>query len=352
MPSKKSSPASPAAKKKAVAQKSAPAKKSAPASAPEPVIMQAPVEQAKPVKVAKAPVRHTPHTNVKIFQIYYRDDQRKQLDEAFVALDNSSNTSHLLEFEVFRRLAGSRVVEGCDYWGALSWKFFEKTGLRGKEVHALIEANPGYDCYFCNPNPGTESTFHNLWLQGETSHPNFINLAKIFFRTVGLEEKLLYALYPSWFFASANYFIANDGFWKEYLAFVGDILNKAEKHLPLPAKQAMYTSLADPKGLHADAGYWPFFVERLFSIFLVLRGKKYKIHKFETLDPNLKKNVHHRLLLQMKDVACKSSSNWLAVCWINYRNLYLSELHGKEWVRKFIENITPGKLFFINSPTL
>ncbi|MFA7241072.1 MAG: hypothetical protein WC091_13265 [Sulfuricellaceae bacterium] len=348
MPSKKNSPANTAAKKKAVAQKAAPARKSAPAASAEPVVKQAPVEQARPAKAGKAPARHTSHGTVKIFQIYYRDDQRKQLDEAFVALDNSGNTSHLLEFEVFRRLAGSRVVEGCDYWGALSWKFFEKTGLRGKEVHALIEANPGYDCYFCNPNPGTESTFHNLWLQGETSHPNFINLAKTFFSTVGLDEQLLLALYPSRYFASANYFVANPHFWKEYIAFVGNIIRLADERLPLPAKQAMYSSLADPKGMHADAGYWPFIIERLFSVFLILHGDAFKIHKFEIKTPSLDKNVHHRLLLQMKDAACKTKNNWLAVCWVNYRNLYLSELRGKEWVRKFIETITPGKLVFLS----
>lgn len=315
----------------------------------KPVAKAAPAKKAPTkAKVARAPAKKAVSPATKIFQITYREDQREHVDEAFIILDNSANTSHLLEFDVFRRLAASDDVAGCAYWGALSWKFFQKTGLRGKDIHGIIETNPGYDCYFCNPNPDTESTFHNIWLQGETAHPNFVKLARTFFATVGLDEQLLFALYPAWYFASANYFIANKHFWNEYLAFVGSILQQAEEHLPLPAKQAMYSSLADPKGLHADAGYWPFFVERLFSVFLVLRGKEFKIHKFQTVAPNLENNVHHRLLLQMKDAACKSHNNWLAVCWINYRNLYLSELHGREWVRKFIEGITPGGVIFLD----
>ena len=99
--------------------------------------------------------------------------------------------------------------------------------------------------------------------------------------------------------------------------------------------------------MHADAGYWPFLVERLLSVFLLLDGKKFKAFKFPVRAPHLEGNVHCRLLGQMKDAAWESRSNWLAVCWVNYRNLYLSEVYGKEWVRRYLPTITPGKIIFL-----
>lgn len=284
----------------------------------------------------------------KVFNIYYREDQKVHLDESFVPYDNSANTSHLLEFDVFRKLLDSEETKGVAYWGAVSWKFFQKTGLTGKDLFKVIEANPGYDCYFCNPHPDIESIYHNIWVQGETAHPNFLKLANIFFDVTGLDTTLLTAIFPSQYFASANYFVATESFWRAYIEFVSGIMERAERNLPLQAKQAMYSSCADPRSLHADAGYWPFFVERLFSIFLVLQGRDFKVFKFPTVSPSLDANVHHKLLLQMKDAAWKTRSNWLAVCWVNYRNLYLAEVHGRDWVRKFVEKITPSAIKFVS----
>jgi hypothetical protein len=142
----------------------------------EAVVSQAPKAETalqrnlsqRPAASLQAPLR--------IFQIYYEGWQRELLDPNFIALDNGKTSSELMEFAVFERLIKSEELKEAELWGALSWRFNEKTGLTGKELLAQIKDNPGYDVYFCNAYLANEAIHYNMWLQGETSHPHFLSL--------------------------------------------------------------------------------------------------------------------------------------------------------------------------------
>jgi hypothetical protein len=56
--------------------------------------------------------------------------------------------------------------------------------------------------------------------------------------------------------------------------------------------------------------------------------------------------VHQKLLREMKDVAHRTQSAWLAACWVNYRNLYLGQTQPKPWVQKHLRSITPSEIKF------
>ena len=109
----------------------------------------------------------------KIFQIYFEPWQKDLLDGAFTPIDNAKFPSELREFDVFTRLANSEYVKGAKLWGALSWRFTEKTGMTSADLVKEINAFPDHDIYFCNPQPEYEALYHNLWLQGVPSHPQF-----------------------------------------------------------------------------------------------------------------------------------------------------------------------------------
>ena len=51
---------------------------------------------------------------------------------------------------------------------------------------AAVAERPGHDVYFCNPFPANEALYHNVWAQGEISHPQFLALARAFFEAAGL----------------------------------------------------------------------------------------------------------------------------------------------------------------------
>src|SRR5690554_5885401 len=69
----------------------------------------------------------------RIFQIWYRPEQQSRLDPAFEPYDNTAENSALLEFRVLAELSQREDLADASLWGAVSWKFGQKTGLTGHE---------------------------------------------------------------------------------------------------------------------------------------------------------------------------------------------------------------------------
>lgn len=285
----------------------------------------------------------------RIFQIFYQPQQRALLDPAFEPYDNRGDTHPLLEFNVFRKLACTPEASAARLWGAVSWKFPQKIGRSGVELMQWIDSNPGYDVYYCNPHPDTESLYPNLWMQGETSHPNFLLLSREFLQAAELPVGVLEEIQPSNAFASANYFVATPLFWEGYLAFVEGAIFRAEGRMSPTARKMLYSDAADQSAVHAQASYMPFVVERLFSVYLSTDGRDFKACKYPVNVPQ-RSHTHLGLLRDMKDVAHRTRSAWLAACWLNYRNLYLADIHDRAWVQKYLKAVTPTKVEFSDFP--
>ena len=296
--------------------------------------------------LAKQPPRAL-NSPIRIFQIYFEAWQRELLDPAFYPLDNSRGNSELMEFAVFEQLQKNAATDGASLWGALSWRFGEKTGMQGSDWVKQILDHPGHDVYFCNPHVHNEAIFHNMWLQGETSHPNFIEIVKAFFLAAGLDDKEISALHPSSGYSAANYFVATPVFWGKFIPFVRKTLVAADKKLNPTVRDILHSKVADDKALHGGATYVPFIVERLFGYFMRTEGKDLKAYKIALPERERELNVHLKLLREMKDVAHRTQSAWLAACWVNYRNLYLSQTNSKAWCEKYLRLITPTEVRFV-----
>lgn len=292
----------------------------------------------KPAGSLKSPLR--------IFQIYSEPWQRDLLDPNFSALDNSKGNSELMDFAVLEQLIKSDYVKDAQLWGALSWRFAELTGMSGADWVKNIQAHPGYDVYFCNPYPQIEALYHNGWMHGETLHPKFFALSQAIFQVTGLPLEELANLHPSDNFSSANFFVASPKFWAAYLPWVRNVLMLANKKLPPNVRDLMHSKLADQQGTDKGATYIPFIIERLFPVFMKTAGKSLKSYKIALPERERELNVHLKLLREMKDVAHRTKSAWLGVCWVNYRNLYLTQINGKEWSKKYLRAITPTDIKF------
>ena len=283
---------------------------------------------------------------IRIFQIYFEPWQRELLDPAFYPLDNSRGTSELLEFNVFEQLQKNAATQGSTLWGALSWRFGEKTGMHGQEWVKQIVDHPGHDVYNCNPHPLNEALFHNMWLQGETAHPRFLEVVAAFLKAAGLEDQERISVQPSSAFSAANYFVGSPAFWSRYIQFIKKALVAADRHMPPDLRDLMHSRMADDRNLHAGATYVPFIVERLFAVFMRTDGKDLKPFKIALPERERELNVHLKLLREMKDVAHRTKSAWLAACWVNYRNLYFSQTSGKAWCDKHLKAVTPTEVQF------
>ena len=283
---------------------------------------------------------------IAVYQIHFEPGQQKHLDPAFIPLDNAGHNDLLREFAVFERLARDEGVATLPLWGAMSWRFGEKTGISGADFIGNIEANPGFDLYFCNPNPQGEALFGNLWQQGMTTHPAFREVVKAFLEANGRSSSLMDLVEPSALFSSCNYFVGNQKFWTAYIPFVRQMVGQARASLSAPMLKIMDSGISDPKQIHRGASYWPFIVERLLPEFLRATGGTIRAHKvpLPTLDAKL--NAHQKRLREMKDVAHRTRSTWLYSCWLNYRNLYLLQTAGRDWCANYLKLVSPTEIRF------
>lgn len=280
---------------------------------------------------------------VTVFQIYFDPAHRTELDSAFVPYDNSSSRDPLLEFAVFERLSRDEGVRLAPLWGAVSWRFGRKTGFSGKAWMDQITSNPGYDLYFCNPEPENEGLYANQWHRGITAHPGFRELSAVVLRAAGHDAAHLDAITPSSLTSSCNYFVGSSAFWAAYIPFVRGVVDNARRKLPADVLSALDSAQGDAHGLHGGVSYWPFIVERLLPLFLKGPGQTLKVYKVPLSAAEAKLNAHIKRLREMKDVAHRTRSLWLHSCWLHYRNLFLLQAAGKEWCKENLVRITPTK---------
>lgn len=283
---------------------------------------------------------------IKVYQIYFKDSQRSQLDGAMEPFNNCGRTSQLLEYDVFKRLYSTSQIKEFDYWGAVSWKFSKVMGFGGTSLINFINKNPGYDVYFCHPNVGIEALYENPWIQGGVSHPDFIEISKAFLTAAGLDSSLVSKVIPSGFVASANYFVANKRFWDAYIDFVDGVLKKVDLNLDESIKAELLSAVADSRGLHHGACYLPFIIERLFGEFLMMNIGRFKAFKLKSPKLEATMTEHHHSLRAMKDIAVKTKSEWLLNCWRTYRNLYMETTYGKEAIEPYRSLFNPPSIKF------
>lgn len=276
-----------------------------------------------------------PQNPVCIFQIHFREDQRQSLDPAFEPFDNTGAVDERLEFGVFDRLSVDPKTKGLKAWGAVSWRFGEKTGLTGQALLETVAANPGVDVFYMNALPINEALFDSGWMQGEISHPGLTRLAAEVLRAAGYSKAVVYELEASAMASSANYFVGTPAFWRAYVPFVKSVLEAADQQLPIDMKRLLHSN-ADPKGMHHGATYVPFIVERLFPLFLKTAGRHLLTHKVNVPTRERALNVHLKILRSLKEQAIQGRSPWMLKVWRNYRNLYLQQTATPTWCNKHL----------------
>lgn len=156
-----------------------------------------------------------------------------------------------------------------DYIGYLSWKFEQKSKFNLNEFITLCDNNSGFDVYGVNCY---EITF-NPWTQGRMWILDFEEITKSVFKSVCREYIDPFELeFNESNICFCNYWIGNKKFWDSYMKF----------SIPF-YEELMKRSREDKRIL--DNGYehsiFPYFMERLFSTYLVLYDGaiKYKIFK-------------------------------------------------------------------------
>lgn len=200
--------------------------------------------------------------NIRIYQSYYKPEQLKKLDPAFVPWDNTQNfLPELREYPILQQVRHRCVLDHVDLFGMFSWKFTDKMKMSGDQVLQHIRDNPGYDAYFFNPFSYDLGFIYNTWEHAEWCHPGMISILEHVFYDIGLDPDSLREPMAINHMTWCNFIVANQGFWDKWLTLVNDYMSVI-RYLPHSLRQ-----------LHdGNCGYgldqltfMPFIIERMAS---------------------------------------------------------------------------------------
>jgi len=207
-----------------------------------------------------------------IFQIYFKEELKEHLDPDFVPMDNTDNPNpELREWDKWNREHDNIKKQGLDYWGFVSWKFQEKTGLSGRQVLDFIEANPGRDVYLFNPCILNEAVFANSWEQGDMYHPNISDIGNNFLHKIGYKDaSVKETVLDRNKTVFANYIVGSSKFWENFMEFSRKLFSEAD--LDQKFKEDVFGAGKSNYAHDASLPNFTFLIERLIPTYLELES--------------------------------------------------------------------------------
>ncbi len=154
----------------------------------------------------------------KIFQIYYDDETYSKILPGFIPLDNSENARpDWFEFWVILNYLRKNSLDEGVWYGFLSPKFREKTGLDSKTIYeSLDRCVDGCEVFLFSPGWDQLSYFLNPFEQGDLWHPGLKKATQIFLDHIGLSINLSTLVTDSHTSVFSNYIIAKKNYWDRW----------------------------------------------------------------------------------------------------------------------------------------
>lgn len=222
-----------------------------------------------------------------IYQIYYDDRTKLKITKPFIPLDNSKNEmDDWFEFLPILNFLRKNNLEDDAWYGFLSPRFHEKTGLKSEFIFNVIE-KIGHEADVAIFSHGWDqlSYFLNPWEQGEAWHPGLLNATQKFLDSQGVFCNIRELVTDTTSSVFSNYIIAKKQYWQEWKKIAEDFYKYSE----------------DPKNYLNDTkvsygtqeSQYPLktFIQERFASLILARGK------FKTIaaDQSLSNNTFSRL---------------------------------------------------------
>lgn len=204
---------------------------------------------------------------IKLHQIYYKEEQILKLDNTFIPYNNMENLAPKeCEFYVLLKEYLNGNIKDGDITGYFSWKFNEKSQVRGEDFKKFIENNLGNDLYLINPYSFFTYIYYNSWIQGEASHHSIFDLAKDIFSQVGYDPKLITSQrHNAKNSTFCNYWAGSKNFWDRYIKWCQPIYNYIKNNKDIVFQHKMFVT-----DLGRNLGFFPYIMERLVNTFINL----------------------------------------------------------------------------------
>ena len=165
-----------------------------------------------------------------IYQIYYDDRTKLQITKPFIPLDNSKNErDDWFEFLPILNFLRKNNLEDDAWYGFLSPRFHEKTGLKSEFIFNVIE-KIGHEADVAIFSHGWDqlSYFLNPWEQGEAWHPGLLNATQKFLDSQGVLCNIRELVTDTTSSVFSNYIIAKKQYWQEWKKIAEDFYKYSE----------------------------------------------------------------------------------------------------------------------------
>ena len=174
---------------------------------------------------------------IHLYQIYYDEVSKGQLDPAFTPLDNSASyRPDWFEYWAIRRILAANTFADEDYLGIFSPRFSDKTGFTGAVVRDVV-AKSGAEVIAFSSSFDEIAIHQSTFSHGEREHPGLLDVSQELFAAIDLpiDIKSIWADQTRSIFA--NYFVAKHRFWKIWFSYAEKIFDICEKgNTPLAAR--------------------------------------------------------------------------------------------------------------------
>ncbi len=155
-----------------------------------------------------------------VFQIFYDEATRRDLDPGFIPLDNSANSRpDWYEFWVILNYLRSNPLRDEAWYGFLSPKFTARTGFTSRVVMDVLDQS-GSVANVATFTPAWDQLayFVNVFEQGECWHPGLTALTQRFLDEIGYPVNLHELVNHTINAAFSNYVIARAPYWRKWLS--------------------------------------------------------------------------------------------------------------------------------------
>lgn len=276
---------------------------------------------------------------LKVFQLYFREDQRPFLIKEFTPFDNTANPApNDREYPLLLKCRELAKQQGVELWGAVPWNYDIKMGEPPSEIFSFIERNPGYDAYFLNCFTDHAAVVYNVWEQGQWCHPHLVEIVETIFPMIGLNKDIIYQPTDRHSIFWGSMIIANEKFWNAYFS-LGEKFVRAVKNLPPHIYQMYKGNTGYAPDITID--YFSFIQERLLSTFVALNRRNFKILPYHLQEDNMTEMLYN--LSSLKTLGLERRDWRILHKWIYGRNMILKNIYpnvetpdlASHWLQKF-----------------
>ncbi|WP_294034660.1 hypothetical protein [uncultured Moraxella sp.] len=137
-------------------------------------------------------------------------------------MNNTHGPKQWYEFYPILQFLNTHDLDDDTYYGFLSPKFFEKTGVLGKDLHQLIQHHAidangnSVDVFLSSVGHGALAYHQNLFYQGDQAHSGLLALSQQVLDRLNVNINLTNLVTTNYSSAFCNYIVAKKSYWQAW----------------------------------------------------------------------------------------------------------------------------------------